>query len=186
MEQTVIKINVQDTIDQIVDLSDKIEALKKLQEQYKKELKELNEAEKKDAKAIQEKSKLLEASTRTLAQTTAARQHLRKEVDNAMKSEVDGNNKATLAYKMHLDAIQKGNAAYNTQVRSIAQAQEANRLMREAVRQLTDAEDESGEKRRQLNAMINQNTQYIKDHSDELVRQKMTVGDYKEDRKSVV
>ena len=41
MEQTVIKINVQDTIDQIVDLSDKIEALKKLQEQYKKELKEL-------------------------------------------------------------------------------------------------------------------------------------------------
>ena len=147
MEQTVIKINVQDTIDQIVDLSDKIEALKKLQEQYKKELRdalvedfgyaledkteeELNEAEKKDAKAIQEKSKLLEESTRTLAQTTAARQHLRKEVDNAMKSEVDGNNKATLAYKMHLDAIQKGNAAYNTQVRSIAQAQEANRLMR--------------------------------------------------------
>ena len=186
MEQTVIKINVQDTIDQIVDLSDKIEALKKLQERYKKELKELNEAEKKDAKAIQEKSKLLEASTRTLAQTTAARQHLRKEVDNAMKSEVDGNNKATLAYKMHLDAIQKGNAAYNTQVRSIAQAQEANRLMREAVRQLTDAEDESGEKRRQLNAMINQNTQYIKDHSDELVRQKMTVGDYKEQVKQAI
>lgn len=186
MEQTVIKINVQDTIDQIVDLSDKIEALKKLQERYKKELKELNEAEKKDAKAIQEKSKLLEASTRTLAQTTAARQHLRKEVDNAMKSEVDGNNKATLAYKMHLDAIQKGNAAYNTQVRSIAQAQEANRLMREAVRQLTDAEDESGEKRRQLNAMINQNTQYIKDHSDELVRQKMTVGDYKEQVKLAI
>lgn len=186
MEQTVIKINVQDTIDQIVDLSDKIEALKKLQEQYKKELKELNEAETKDAKAIQEKSKLLEASTRTLAQTTAARQHLRKEVDNAMKSEVDGNNKATLAYKMHLDAIQKGNAAYNTQVRSIAQAQEANRLMREAVRQLTDAEDESGEKRRQLNAMINQNTQYIKDHSDELVRQKMTVGDYKEQVKLAI
>ena len=44
-EQTIIKINVQDTIDQIVDLSDKIEALKNLQEQYKKELKELNEAE---------------------------------------------------------------------------------------------------------------------------------------------
>lgn len=186
MEQTVIKINVQDTIDQIVDLSDKIEALKKLQKEYKDQLKELKKDETANAKAIQEKSKLLEASTRTLAQTTAARQHLRKEVDNAMKSEVDGNNKATLAYKMHLDAIQKGNAAYNTQVRSIAQAQEANRLMREAVRQLTDAEDESGEKRRQLNAMINQNTQYIKDHSDELVRQKMTVGDYKEQVKLAI
>ena len=179
-EQTVIKINVKDTIDQIADLSEKIEQLKKLQKQYKDELQQLNSAEVKDAKAIREKSKLLEASNRALAQTTAARQHLRKEVDNAMKSETDGNNKLTLAYKMHVDAIQKGNAAYNTQVRSIAQAQEANRLMREAVRQLTDAEDESGEKRRQLNAMINQNTQYIKDHSDELVRQKMTVGDYKE------
>ena len=179
-EQTVIKINVKDTIDQIADLSEKIEQLKKLQKQYKDELQQLNSAEVKDAKAIREKAKLLEASNRTLAQTTAARQHLRKEVDNAMKSETDGNNKLTLAYKMHVDAIQKGNAAYNTQVRSIAQAQEANRLMREAVRQLTDAEDESGEKRRQLNAMINQNTQYIKDHSDELVRQKMTVGDYKE------
>lgn len=179
-EQTVIKINVKDTIDQIVDLSEKIEQLKKLQKQYKDELQQLNAAEVKDAKAIREKAKLLEASNRTLAQTTAARQHLRKEVDNAMKSETDGNNKLTLAYKMHVDAIQKGNAAYNTQVRSIYQAQEANRLMREAVRQLTDEEDASGEKRRQLNAMINQNTQYIKDHSDELVRQKMTVGDYKE------
>lgn len=179
-EQTIIKINVKDTIDQIADLSEKIEQLKKLQKQYKDELQQLNAAEVKDAKAIREKAKMLEASNRTLAQTTAARQHLRKEVDNAMKAETDGNNKLTLAYKMHVDAIQKGNAAYNTQVRSIAQAQEANRLMREAVRQLTDAEDESGEKRRQLNAMINQNTQYIKDHSDELVRQKMTVGDYKE------
>ena len=57
MEQTVIKINVQDTIDQIVDLSDKIEALKELQKQYKKELKELKKDETANAKAIQEKSK---------------------------------------------------------------------------------------------------------------------------------
>lgn len=185
-EQTIIKINVKDTIDQIADLSEKIEQLKKLQKQYKDELQQLNAAEVKDAKAIREKAKMLEASNRTLAQTTAARQHLRKEVDNAMKSEVNGNNKATLAYKMHLDALQKGTLALDMQVHSVYQAQEANRLLREAVRQVTDEEDASGEMRRKMNAAINQNTQYIKDHSDELVRQKMTVGDYKEQVKLAI
>lgn len=106
-EQTIIKINVKDTIDQIADLSEKIEQLKKLQKQYKDELQQLNSAEVKDAKAIREKAKLLEASNRTLAQTTAARQQLRKEVDNAMKLEADSTNKATLAYKMHTDAVNR-------------------------------------------------------------------------------
>lgn len=179
-EQTIIKINVKDTIDQIAELSEKIEQLKKLQKQYKDELQQLNAAEVKDAKAIREKAKLLEASNRTLAQTTAARQQLRKEVDNAMKLEADSTNKATLAYKMHTDAVNKANIAYEMEVNSIAKAQEANRLMREAVRQLTDAEDEGGEMRKKLNARIEENTSYIKRNSDAYIQQKMTIGDYKE------
>ena len=186
MEQPVIKINVKDTIDQIAALSVTIEELKKKQAEYKSELKELQNAEKQDTEAIKAKTKELEKETRNIAQATAQRSHLRKEVDNAAKAESKSLWETMAAYNAHQDAVAKGTQAMNAQVHSIYQAQEANRLMREAVRQLTDEEDASGEQRRRLNAMINQNTQYIKDHSDELVRQKMTVGDYKEQVKLAV
>ena len=169
MEQPVIKINGKDTIDQIVELTDKVEGLNDEYRDYQATMRELKQDETANAKAIQQTAAAMEKNRRETAQTVAARQHLRKEVDNAMKLEKD-----------HSDAINKANIALNMQVHSIAQAQEANRLLRDAVRQVTDEEDASGEMRRKMNAMINQNTQYIKDQSDELVRQKMTVGDYKE------
>ena len=175
MEEPVIKINVKDTIDQIVVLTDKVEGLNDEYRDYQATMRELKQDETANAKAIQQTAAAMEKNRRETAQTVAARQHLRKEVDNAMKLEKD-----------HSDAINKANIALNMQVHSIAQAQEANRLLRDAVRQVTDEEDASGEMRRKMNAMINQNTQYIKDHSDELVRQKMTVGDYKEQVKLAV
>ena len=169
MEEPVIKINVKDTIDQIVVLTDKVEGLNDEYRDYQATMRELKQDETANAKAIQQTAVAMEKNRRETAQTVAARQHLRKEVDNAMKLEKD-----------HSDAINKANIALNMQVNSIAKAQEANRLMREAVRQLTDAEDEGGEIRKKLNNQINNNTEYIKHYSDELVRQKMTVGDYKE------
>lgn len=174
-EQTIIKINVQDTIDQIVKLTGEIEDLDSKYKEYKDLLKELKKDEAANAKAIQDTAAAMEQNRRATAQTSASRQQLRKEVDNAMKIEKD-----------HTDAVNKANIALNMQIHSIEQAQEANRLMRKAVRELTDEEDASGEIRRKLNSAINQNTQYIKDHSDELVRQKMTVGDYKEQVKLAI
>lgn len=167
--EEIIKINVKDTIDQIVDLTDKVEELNSEYRNYEKTMKELKKDEEANAETIKKTAHAMEENRRITTQTVAARQHLRKEVDNAMKIEKD-----------HTDAVNKANIALNMQVNSIAKAQEANRLMREAVRQLTDAEDEGGEMRKKLNAQINNNTEYIKTYSDELVRQKMTVGDYKE------
>lgn len=171
-EQVVIKINVEETVNQIVKLTQKIDQLNDTYKGYGVKLKELKEDEKGNAEEIKKTLTLMEENRRVVSNSVAARQQLRKEIDNSAKIE-----------KQHSEAVNKGTMALNMQVDSIAKAQEANRLMREAVRNLTDAEDENGDLRKKLNAQIDENTAYIKRNSDAYVQQKMTVGGYREEIK---
>lgn len=171
-EQVVIKINVEETVNQIVKLTQKIDLLNNTYKGYGDKLKELKEDEKGNAEEIKKTLTLMEENRRVVSNSVAARQQLRKEIDNSAKIE-----------KQHSEAVNKGTMALNMQVDSIAKAQEANRLMREAVRNLTDAEDENGDLRKKLNAQIDENTAYIKRNSDAYVQQKMTVGGYREEIK---
>lgn len=171
-EQVVIKINVEETVNQIVKLTQKIDQLNDTYKGYGVKLKELKEDEKGNAEEIKKTLTLMEENRRVVSNSVAARQQLRKEIDNSAKIE-----------KQHSEAVNKGTMALNMQVDSIAKAQEANRLMREAVRNLTDAEDENGDLRKKLNAQIDENTSYIKRNSDAYVQQKMTVGGYREEIK---
>jgi len=171
-EQVVIKINVEETVNQIVKLTQKIDQLNDTYKGYGVKLKELKEDEKGNAEEIKKTLTLMEENRRVVSNSVAARQQLRKEIDNSAKIE-----------KQHSESVNKGTMALNMQINSIAKAQEANRLMREAVRNLTDAEDENGNLRKKLNAQIDENTAYIKRNSDAFVQQKMTVGDYREEIK---
>lgn len=171
-EQVVIRINVEETVNQIVKLTQKIDQLNDTYKGYGVKLKELKEDEKGNAEEIKKTLTLMEENRRVVSNSVAARQQLRKEIDNSAKIE-----------KQHSEAVNKGTMALNMQINSIAKAQEANRLMREAVRNLTDAEDENGDLRKKLNAQIDENTAYIKRNSDAYVQQKMTVGDYREEIK---
>lgn len=171
-EQAVIKINVEETVNQIVKLTQKIDQLNNTYKGYGDKLKELKEDEKGNAEEIKKTLTLMEENRRVVSNSVVARQQLRKEIDNSAKIE-----------KQHSEAVNKGTMALNMQVDSIAKAQEANRLMREAVRNLTDAEDENGDLRKKLNAQIDENTAYIKRNSDAYVQQKMTVGGYREEIK---
>lgn len=72
------------------------------------------------------------------------------------------------------------------EVHSIAEAEAANKRLRLAVKEITDAEDQDGKIRAQLNSAINVNTAYIKRNRDALVQNKMTVGDYKEQIKAAM
>ena len=82
--------------------------------------------------------------------------------------------------KSNADIMEEVNGLLGVNAKSIAEAQAANKALREAVRNLSDEEEGAYEMRQKLNAQIDENTRYIQRNSDEYVKQKMTIGDYKE------
>jgi TP901 family phage tail tape measure protein len=73
--------------------------------------------------------------------------------------------------------------ALTTQAQSIAQATEQNKILRQAVKDVVGVDQQAFDQRTKLNAKIDQNTAFIKRNSDAYTKQKMTIGDYKEQMK---
>lgn len=162
-EQTVKKLH--DTQNELADL----------QQKYKESLKQVNEVTKQAVRNAQEdaKAKKLNAEAELRlekAQTERLRQQ--KLLNQEQKKQ-----KLTTEQAIQLA---------KQEVHSIAEAEAVNKQLRQAVKDLTDAEDNEGRIRRQLNSAINQNTNYIKRNRDAYVQAKMTVGDYKEQIKLAI
>lgn len=162
-EQTVKKLH--DTQNELADL----------QQKYKESLKQVNEVTKQAVRNAQEdaKAKKLNAEAELRlekAQTERLRQQ--KLLNQEQKKQ-----KLTTEQAIQLA---------KQEVHSIAEAEAVNKQLRQAVKDLTDAEDNEGRIRQQLNSAINQNTNYIKRNRDAYVQAKMTVGDYKEQIKLAI
>lgn len=67
----------------------------------------------------------------------------------------------------------------STQAKSIAEAAEQNRKLQIAVRNVSDDEANAAEIRAEYNRKIEENTRYIRENSDAQTKQRMTIGDYK-------
>jgi len=73
--------------------------------------------------------------------------------------------------------------ALNSQAQSITQATEQNKILRQAVKDVIGTDQQAYDQRMKLNSKINENTEFVKRNSDAYVKQKMTIGDYKEQMK---
>lgn len=71
------------------------------------------------------------------------------------------------------------NKILQTQAKSIAQAEEQNRKLRYAVKNVSDEDVNAAKIKAEYNKKIEDNTQYTKQNRDAYTRQKMTIGDYK-------
>lgn len=71
----------------------------------------------------------------------------------------------------------------NTQVKSIRQAEEQNKRLRIAVKNVVGEDKEANQTRATMNDRIQKNTEFIKRNTDAFVRQKMTIGQYKQEIK---
>ena len=71
----------------------------------------------------------------------------------------------------------------NTQVKSIRQAEEQNKRLRMAVKNVIGEDKEANQTRTAMNNQIQKNTEFIKRNTDAFVRQKMTIGQYKQEIK---
>lgn len=127
--------------------------------------------------------------TESVREQAATRQALAKAVEAENKAELaairakQAAAKQTKSAKMteeeRLKLIRSAIPLTNQEVHSIKEAQEANKRLRDAVKNLKDTDADFANTLNKLNNAINSNNAYIKRNSDEMTKQKMTVGDYK-------
>lgn len=181
------KINVNvDTIQEFNKLQEELAAIKKeviknsnkladTQEKYKEVLKKVNEQTKQNTKAILNEAKAKkELATAELQSEKAKTERLRQD------KLINQQSKKRIATE---EEIIK---ALNTQVLSINQAKEQNKLLRSAVADVVGEDQKAIQQRNILNAKINENTMFVQRNTDAYTKQKMTIGDYKEQVKSAI
>lgn len=153
----------------VKSLHDNQSKLSDLQQKYKEMLKQVNEMTKQAVMNAQKdaKAKSLNADAELKLEKAQTERLRQQKLLNGEQSK----QKITIEQAIELT---------KEQVHSIAEAEAQNKRLRQSVKEITDAEDKDGKIRRQLNSVIDQNTNYIKRNRDALVRNKMTVGDYKE------
>ena len=157
-----IKVDYAEAIEKIADYKSKIDEIKKAEARYKKEVKE-------GTMTQQEYNERITAAKVKTDEYKTAIKVLEKQVTSQIKTQ-----------KSNADIMKEVNGLLGVNAKSIAEAQAANKALREAVRNLSDEEEGSYKMRQKLNAQIDENTRYIQRNSDEYVKQKMTIGDYKE------
>lgn len=170
--------------------------LTSLEQQYEKALKKIASLE----TIIQKQANKEADSQRNLSQAikeAVASEKLKQETSKASIQ----NSKAQLeAIKLELEELKKKRAfdydakkravsdeevtrIMNTQVKSIRQAEEQNKRLRIAVKNVVGEDKEANQTRAALNDRIQKNTEFIKRNTDAFVRQKMTIGQYKQEIK---
>lgn len=157
-----IKVEYQEAIKKIGEYKTKIDEIKDAEARYKKEVKEGTITQ-------QEYNERITAAKVKTNEYKTAIKVLEKQVTSQIKTQ-----------KSNADIMEEVNGLLGVNAKSIAEAQAANKALREAVRNLSDEEEGAYEMRQKLNAQIDENTRYIQRNSDEYVKQKMTIGDYKE------
>ena len=157
-----IKVEYQEAIKKIGEYKTKIDEIKDAEARYKNEVKEGTITQ-------QEYNERITAAKVKTNEYKTAIKVLEKQVTSQIKTQ-----------KSNADIMDEVNKLLGVNAKSIAEAQAANKALREAVRNLSDEEEGAYEMRQKLNAQIDENTRYIQRNSDEYVKQKMTIGDYKE------
>ena len=157
-----IKVEYQEAIKKIGEYKTKIDEIKDAEARYKNEVKEGTITQ-------QEYNERITAAKVKTNEYKTAIKVLEKQVTSQIKTQ-----------KSNADIMEEVNGLLGVNAKSIAEAQAANKALREAVRNLSDEEEGAYEMRQKLNAQIDENTRYIQRNSDEYVKQKMTIGDYKE------
>lgn len=157
-----IKVEYEEAIKAIGEYKTKIDEIKEAEKRYKDEVR--------DGTITQQEynERITAAKVKTNEYRTAVNV-LEKQVISQVK-----------AQKTNADILKDVNGLLGVNAQSIAEAEAANKALREAVRNLRDDEEGSYQLRQKLNAQIDQNTAYIRRNSDEYIKQKMTIGDYKE------
>lgn len=149
--------------------------LSDLQKEYDKLLKSVAEQTKKNVQQILEEAKANDLNA-------AAELNLSKAKTEQLKQEKLLNQ----TKKQAKVTIEEAIAIMKQEVKTEREATEQNRLLRIAKKDVDNTTEEGRKLIMQMNNVIDRNTETIRRNADSMVKQKMTIGDYKEQVKGAI
>lgn len=184
-----LKLKADDATKVLRELAETQNKLSKVQSDCQKLTLQLNEATKQRVATVLEEAKAADVNASAKLKESKARDMNAAALLKEQKAESDKLKQQKLlnqeAQKQKV-TMEEVNAIIGKQSTSITEAEQQNRRLRLAVKQLTEEEDKDGKIRQKLNSYINQNTEYIRRNSDAMIKQKMTIGDYREQVKAAI
>lgn len=175
------------------EISKQLTSLEKQHEQTLKKIASLETASQNHAQKEVENQRIISQAIKEAVSSEKLKQETSKASIQNSKAQIE-------AIKLELEELKKRRAfdndakkravseeevtrILNTQVKSIRQAEEQNKRLRIAVKNVVGEDKEANQLRATMNNRIQKNTEFIKRNTDAFVRQKMTIGQYKQEIK---
>ena len=175
------------------EISKQLTSLEKQHEQTLKKIASLETASQNHAQKEVENQRIISQAIKEAVSSEKLKQETSKASIQNSKAQIE-------AIKLELEELKKRRAfdndakkravseeevtrILNTQVKSIRQAEEQNKRLRIAVKNVIGEDKEANQLRATMNNRIQKNTEFIKRNTDAFVRQKMTIGQYKQEIK---
>lgn len=175
------------------EISKQLTSLEKQYEQTLKKIASLETASQNHAQKEAENQRIISQAIKEAISSEKLKQETSKTSIQNSKAQIE-------AIKLELEELKKKRAfdndtkkravseeevtrILNTQVKSIRQAEEQNKRLRIAVKNVVGEDKEAIQIRATMNNRIQKNTEFIKRNTDAFVRQKMTIGQYKQEIK---
>lgn len=175
------------------EISKQLTSLEKQYEQTFKKIASLETASQNHAQKEAENQRIISQAIKEAVSSEKLKQETSKASIQNSKAQIE-------AIKLELEELKKRRAfdndtkkravseeeitkILNTQVESIRQAEEQNKRLRMAVKNVVGEDKEANQLRATMNDRIHKNTEFIKRNTDAFVRQKMTIGQYKQEIK---
>lgn len=149
-------------------------------EQLMKKIKEKADAENLSTKEVKELSKASAEASKAMQQAAKAEEAMNK----AQKATNTTRKSATMTEEERIRIIKEAISLSDKEVHSIEEANEVNKKLRQAVRLVRDTDEDYMSTLGKLNSTIGVNTDYVKRNSDRYSKQKMEIGNYKENIKA--
>lgn len=175
------------------EISKQLASLEKQYEQTLKKIASLETASQEYAQKEAENQRVISQAIKEAVSSEKLKQESSKASIQNSKAQIE-------AIKLELEELKKKRAfdndakkrtvseeevtrILNTQVKSIRQAEEQNKRLRIAVKNVVGEDKEANQTRATMNDRIQKNTEFMKRNTDAFVRQKMTIGQYKQEIK---
>lgn len=175
------------------EISKQLTSLEKQYEQTLKKIASLETASQNHAQKEAENQRIISQAIKEAVSSEKLKQETSKASIQNSKAQIE-------AIKLELEELKKKRAfdndakkravseeevtrILNTQVKSIRQAEEQNKRLRIAVKNVVGEDKEANQTRATMNNQIQKNTEFIKRNTDAFIRQKMTIGQYKQEIK---
>lgn len=176
-------------IETIEKYKSSLDQLTKAVKQNGKATEEINEASKEKKKVLTDIEKIEKQNEKTVKKILLAETEQNKELQKSKIRLQEKNKEIRESIKEENERVKsltRAEKALKNEVKTIREAEKQNKALRVAVKNIDTTTNEGLKTLQRYNKVIEDNTEYIKENSDQGIQQKMTIGDYKDQVKEAI